>query len=101
MFIGTCLADASIFCNARASGSPSPMSLAPDRSASYSRLRLSDICRSAAASGARIAVATTEHRSPHGHAGHEGDDQRERRRDRADEDVAVADVADLVSEHTA
>ena len=41
----------------RASGSPVPRSSAPLRSASYSRERESDICRSAAAIGAKIIIA--------------------------------------------
>ena len=53
-FMGVRAADASILARARASGSPSPMSRAPARSASYSRLRVTAIWMRPAAIGARI-----------------------------------------------
>src|SRR5207253_2600788 len=46
-----------------------------------------------------VVVAAAEHGAPHGDAGHERDPHGHGRGDRADEDVPVLDVADLVGQH--
>ena len=111
--IGRCLAMVSIRRSADASGSPVPSSSAAPRSASNSRERDTAIWISEAAIGARIAtaehhqrvgvatvaVAAAEHRRVHRHLGHERDRRGDRGRDRADQDVAVLDVHQLVRHH--
>ncbi len=96
---------------ARASGSPVPRSSAAPRSASNSRDRETAIWISEAAIGARIATASTtsglppapvaaaEHRRVHRDLRHERDRRGDRGGDRADQDVTVLHVHQLVGHH--
>ena len=52
-----------------------------------------------AAIAVTVAAASTEHGGPSGHAGQDGDGSGKGRGDGADEDVAVADMAELVRQH--